>query len=1051
MLKYRTKGAQPPYAMPTVQLIAFDPTAQRAARSGTMRTPYNESGEHLEDDEETETLSDPDETGMDLLEETRLEEEHDDQLGQHAMEVDGRYEKTTTNSCSNNASATPQRSKQLSRKDEKLRQLAALIDSDDENDEYLEILARKKLAKAQRQQEQQEQAAGLHVNNHQDLSADASHDTEVIANTSSTPPPLPKKRQGGYSFEETQQWERELRAVENLENNASPTPVPNHRRTTVDKVDDSFLESSQWQLPSQIPSQLPSQMTQSSEWRRQSNSNTPNNNRSALQKDKETWQEEAFRSALVDLLKTVPYSYFTSKESTMNKDFWLGTCGANATNDESQDSITSQRVASAQLQRQRCFDAAARSLARLAIASRYIRPNGKKSKDSSLNSNMEEDSPDCSPPTPRTLPSFMSVLNVIDSAENSGFSKDLFCGRSVHGRNARTVYLPNGYIDFNAKKNTGSNSSNQFEFWTLEQMAVGAMKVAAQVCHEAASVPNFDRTCPENEVPSYRVAGFVTQNPAAKHSHEEKHSVSTALVESSLEFLATAFACLESDLVYAVLRSPLQSNNTSNVLVFDAITYFAPSATTEMNNSSAQNASTIPMLALLTLSRGLEAAHFVTRYATSLDPSSICATYTSPHSLGEEGYIGQKQNINFGVDEGGVGYLSAVSRDLGLSIESNEGMRRLKGCAEYAYDCILDFDPIIVDDGADSLYNGSGHVFGNSRKTHNSFRLGLKVDTHVRQDMASAYRCPSLVKDRIFSSAVEYLSSMVQVGVVSTWLSLTSIDGEPADARTVDKLCQKLQSVIETRVRMRRSTNQSTKNDCDNEAVCASAMNLLILLLPRHVEQPMRHTSLSTSFRNMGDESTGNISDLFQSSMVLKLVDLALSWEDVAKESSSYEKYYASNNAILILSTFLMAGAGTLIEETAPKQLETFLQRVTECICTRGEVDYGDDPYVASALSLLLHLHTDCPLLVRQFLRDYVSSNSDVQSEASFTCGLIYLCTTVSALLYISQKKKMPNLTVSFLTTPIYTEIFCSCFMRLITATRSDRRQPRGSNRRCFI
>ena len=419
---------------------------------------------------------------------------------------------------------------------------------------------------------------------------------------------------------------------------------------------------------------------------------------------------------------------------------------------------------------------------------------------------------------------------------------------------------------------------------------------------------------------------------------------------------------------------------------------------TEMTSSSLQNASTIPTLALLTLSRGLEAAHFVTRYATSLDPSSICATYTSPHSLGEDGYIGQKQNINFGVDEGGVGYLSAVSRDLGLSIESNEGMRRLKGCAEYAYDCILDFDPIIVDDGAGSLYNGSGHVFGNSRKTHNSYRLGLKVDTQSGQDMASAYRRPSVVKDRIFSSAVEYLSSMVQIGIVSTWLSLTSNDEESADARTVDKLCQKLQSVIETRARMRRSTNQSTNNECDNEAVCASAMNLLVLLLPRHVEQPTRRTSLSTSFRNMGNESTGNILDLFQSSMVQKIVDLALSWEDVTEKSSSYAKYYASNNAIIILSTFLMAGAGALIEETAPKQIETFLQRVTESICTRGNaVDDADDPYVASALSLLFHLHTDCPLLVRQFLRDNICSNNNDQSEASFACALIQLCTSVSA------------------------------------------------------
>ena len=1035
--------------MPTVQIVAYDPTTtEAAARSGTMRTPYNESGEHLEDeddDDDDETLTDPDETGIDLLEETtRLEEEEEEDNNQRddhgdEMEVDG--------GSNNNRNPTPQRpsnsnSNKLS-KEQKQQLMAALMDcSDDESDAYFEIYARKKLAKEQKlqqqQQQQQQQPSRLRVN-HQDLSADASHDTEVIANTSSTPPTLPPTKQSdNYSFNDTQPWERELRAVENLENNASPTPVPNRRRTTIDKVDTTFLDSSQWQLPSQLPSQLPpsqlpSQLTQSSEWRRQSNSNTPNNNRSSLQQtDKETWQEEAFRSSLVDLLKTVPSSYFfTSKDLTMRDDFWLGKCGGGGddannttTNDESQDSITSQQVASAQLQRQRCFDAAARSLARLAIASRYIRPkNGKNSKNSS-NSNrsddMEEESPpDCSPPTPRTLPAFMSVLNVIDSAENSGFwgsdvnsmmvrnSKDVFCGQSAHGRNARTVFLPNDNIDCNTtttKRNTRSKSSNPFESWTLEQMAIGVMKVAAQVCHEAAIDSNFDRNRPENEVPSCRVAGFVVQNSAAKDQHETKHS---ALVESSLEFLATAFACLESDVVYAVLRSPLQSHDASNVLVLDAITYFAPSAATGMNNSSSQNASTIPMLALLTLSRGFDAAHFVTRYATSLDPSSICATYTSPHSLGEEGYIGQKQNINFGVDEGGVGYLSAAGRDLGLSIDSNEERSRLIQCAEYAYDCILDFDPIIVDDG-ESLYSSSGHAMGNRQKSHNSFRLGLKVDTQVGQNMASAYRRPSVVKDRIFSSAVEYLSSMVHFGIVSAWLSPTSMDEEHADVRTVDKLCQKLYSVIETRARIRRSTNQSTKNECDNEAVCASALSLLILILPRHVEQPLRTTSLSTSFRNMGDETTANISDVLQSSMVKKIVDLALSWEDVAKESNNqYANHYASNNAILILSTILMAGAGALVEENAAEQLKTFLQRVTESICNRGEAEGDeDDQYVASSLLLLFHLHSDCPILVRQFLRDYIGSNDDVATGASFTAGLIHLCTTVSRFfLFLSTQQ----------------------------------------------
>jgi hypothetical protein len=609
----------------------------------------------------------------------------------------------------------------------------------------------------------------------------------------------------------------------------------------------------------------------------------------------------------------------------------------------------------------------------------------------------------------------MSVLNVIYSAENSEFwgsdvnimmrnSKDIFCGQSVHGRNARTVHLPNDNTNCNSKKNIRSKSSNPFESWTLEQMAIGALKVAAQVCQEAANDSNFDTARPENEVPSCRVAGFVMQNSAVKDLHEKKPSVSTTLVESSLEFMATAFACLESDVVYAVLRLPLQSKDASNKLVLDAITYFAPSAETEVNKSSSQNVSTIQTLALLTLSRGLEAAHFVTRYSTSLDPSSICATYTSPHSLGEEGYICQKQNINLGIDEGGVGSLSATGRDLGLSIEGNEGMSRLKGCAEYAYDCILDFDPIIVDEGVDSLYNSSssGHAVGNSRKTHNSLRLGLKVETQAGQNMASAYRRPSIVKDRIFSAAVEYLSSMVTFGIVSAWLSPKFIDGEHADTRSADKLCQKLYSIIETRARIRRASNQSTKNECDNESVSATALSLLILMLPRHVEQPTR---LSTSFRNMGDEPTGNISDLLQSSMMKKIVDLALSWEDIAEAEGSrdYAKYYASNNAISILSTVAMAGAGSLMKDNATKQLETFLQRVAESICKRGKAEGDiDDPYVASALSLLFHLHTDCPLFVRQFLRDFIGSNKNDPSGDLFAGGLIHLCTAVSGRFHLS-------------------------------------------------
>ena len=1069
-------------------------------RSGRIRTstPYNDSGEHLEDDDDDEdetTLIDPDETGIDLLEETPLDAAAAAGEGGDDMEVDvshsnnnskPRSYSTPPKGSSAAASAQPSKSKNIS-EEEKIRRMREVWGSDDDDDDdddfeaMLERLKAEKAAKKKKNQQQNQQQQKQHhrtLNSNEEQSIDASHDTEVIANTSSTLPLRPpslalpkhnKQRDSvGYSFDATQQWERELRDVESLEKNASPTPLPNkhqhhnNNRRMSTNIDTSFLESSQWQLPSQIPTQL----TQSSEWRHQSqrktnNSNTPTGGTTTTTKHqqhkKETWQEEAFRSSLVDLLKTVPYGYFTASREddnnnnsssnnnnnnnnnnnkTMGDDFWLGT-SSSENNYESQSSVTSQQVASAQLQRQRYLDAASRSLARLAIASRhnigksknYSSNNGGHSNDNDdmMMMGMEE-SPEFNPPTPRTLPSFMSVLNVIDVAETTtgsswgrnndvnatmlkNMSKEIFCGHSVHGRNARTVSLSNESIDCSGINN--NRSSNLFESWSLEQLAIGAMKVAAQVCYEAStdSNNNFDRTgvVEENEIPSCRVAGFVAQensHHSTNKQHEEKkkeHSVSVALIESSLEFLATAFACLESDLVFAVLRLPLQSNDTLIVRVFDSITFFAPSVGMDKKNkkSPSHSASNIPMLALLTLSRGLDAAQFVTRYSTSLDPSSICSSYTSPHLLGEEAYIGQKQNINFGVDEGGVGYLSAVGRDLGLSIESEEGRNRLKACAEYAYDYILDFDPAITDDDSDSLYNSSGHSIGNSRKADN-FRLGLKVDTQVGRGMASAYRRPCVVKDRIFSSVVEYLTCLIHFGIVSAWLSPTtgSIDGENADARTVDKLCQKLSSVIEMRARMRRSINQSTRNECDNEAVIASALTLLILCLPRHVEQPTRPSSLSTSFRNMGDESSGTISDLLQSSMVKKIVDLALSWEDIAAQKSrNFTKYHATNNAILILSTFVMAGASEIIQTYASKQMETLVQRVTECVCNCNEIVEGDedDPSVASALLLLFHLHTDCPLLVRQFLRGQIGSNDDASVGASFVGGLIRLCSSVSA------------------------------------------------------
>ncbi|KAL7447730.1 hypothetical protein ACHAWC_000059, partial [Mediolabrus comicus] len=113
----------------------------------------------------------------------------------------------------------------------------------------------------------------------------------------------------------------------------------------------------------------------------------------------------------------------------MGDDFWLEKTSS-GNNNESQSSVTSQQVASAQLQRQHYLEAASQSLARLAIASRHKIGKSKNSSnngghDSNDNDDMMmmgmgmEESPEFNPPTPQTLPSFMSVLNVIDVAETT--------------------------------------------------------------------------------------------------------------------------------------------------------------------------------------------------------------------------------------------------------------------------------------------------------------------------------------------------------------------------------------------------------------------------------------------------------------------------------------------------------------------------------------------------------------------------------------------------------------------------------------------------------
>ena len=153
----------------------------------------------------------------------------------------------------------------------------------------------------------------------------------------------------------------------------------------------------------------------------------------------------------------------------------------------------------------------------------------------------------------------------------------------------------------------------------------------------------------------------------------------TTLVESCLGFLANAFACLESDVVYSVLKSTLRSHST----VFDALSQFAPVSS---QDDLLGDVCTVSALSFLALSRGLEAAITVA-IVTSLDPSSSCIAYSSPHkSCG----VNTNVFVDTGIDEGGVGWSSALGRDLGLKLEDHRNSRprhmHLSKIAVFAYD-----------------------------------------------------------------------------------------------------------------------------------------------------------------------------------------------------------------------------------------------------------------------------------------------------------------------------------------------------------------------------
>ncbi|KAL7555116.1 hypothetical protein ACHAWF_018722 [Thalassiosira exigua] len=718
-----------------------------------------------------------------------------------------------------------------------------------------------------------------------------------------------------------------------------------------------------------------------------------------------SWQEDAFRSSLLDLLGSFP----PDRAEGDAEDEGEGT--VDMIDDDTPRSTASQAAASCQTRRRRLFDAASRALARLAVASR--RPRKQRRRDGRgdrTDRSSDRESPDFEPPSPRSLPSYVSVTSARDegdgrwgggsawgaSAPSSSSSRETFSGGSVHGRSARTVRL-------SSIAPTGGNASNSvqpsspFSLWTTEELAVGAAIRAARVCAEASRDPNFEADRPPGGAGeaegSCRVAGFArssTVGGAGRGSQNGgKPAVQAALVEAVLGYLATAFACLEADLVHAALKSPL---GNSDATVFDAVVHFAPASSS--GDASAPGGG-IPTLAVLALSRGLDAALYVARYAASLDPSSACAAYSSPHHT-----CGRYPDA--GIDEGGVGWRSALGRDLGLKLEDGLGGRpkhaRLTGVAEYAYNFVLEYDPTIVGDASDVPPGSSRSNDRNGEKRGNS-RGGLYVDTQLDQGCGQgvdgfACRQPSVLRDRIYSAHASYLSSMIQAGLVSGWLSRGPVlEGEEAagsaEACTAERLCQKLFFVVETRSRPRPGASDPG----DSEAVCAASLSLLVLALPGHTGRPSR-----PSFRHMGD-STGTVEDLFQSPLGKRLVDIGLSWQDPLQgnQKDAETKHHATCNALYVLADVCMAGGSSLIASGQfLDRANGFLQTIAKCICKRGKSGAKYDvnnSTVDSALLFIIHLHTGSPLLVRKFLRDFLEESSDQEDCASyyFVRGLLHL------------------------------------------------------------
>ena len=129
---------------------------------------------------------------------------------------------------------------------------------------------------------------------------------------------------------------------------------------------------------------------------------------------------------------------------------------------------------------------------------------------------------------------------------------------------------------------------------------------------------------------------------------------------------------------------------------------------------------------------------------------------------------------------------------------------------------------------------------------------------------------------------------------------------------------------------------------------------------------------------------------------------LVLNASAVIKDDNTVMKCRATSNAVFVLSDICMVGGSPLLSSHFRQRLDGFLQNIVESICLRGQsgtVNHCfDNSSIDSSLVFILQLHTGSPILVRQFLRNFIeqsSASSGDDCAALFVGGLLHLAANV--------------------------------------------------------